>query len=280
MASPQSESALLQLPSEIRNQIFHLVFSDHHVIMSRSGPPLAQDDCRACIDLPSDQPPWVEVVRPLRTCKQILNEAKDILFSSFKLHFGTDLAELPLYAHRVPRGLKNNVRRLEWRVHIHDQNREDWKSSIPSIGNLFPNLEQVVIHAHMRPPSSYDVLLDGVYLALPVVLLSREMPDIQLSFDMAYTFSGIMFESPFLGDITTEDALDEHELVIRDVMADEEFIELAMEQGAEFDMQALTTVLLRCARAHEQVWFEKLQRKRLARQTATTAGQSEQPGHS
>ncbi|KAJ9616706.1 hypothetical protein H2200_000425 [Cladophialophora chaetospira] len=170
--------------------------------------------------------------------------------------------------------MSHHVRRLEWRVHIEDENRVDWPSSIP-FRYLLPNLERIIIHAHMRPPSSYEVLLDAVYLALPMVRLERrEMPDINLSFDMAYTFSGIMFESPFLGNITTEDALDEHELVIRDVMADEEFIELAMADELEIDIQAMTTVLLRCARAHEQAWFEKLQRNRLARQRETAPDQS------
>ena len=295
--SPQPGSALLLLPSEIRNQIWQLVFLDHHVILSRSGPQLAQDDCRACIDLAcsavatgistSDYPSWIEVVRPLRACKQIFNEAKDILFSSFTLHLGSPSGETMFPSVPAPlASLKHHVRRLELRVHMEDENRVDWPSSVPSIGDIFPNLETVMIHAHMRPPSSYEVLLDGVYLAFPVVRLEkRTSPNIQLSFDMAYTFSGVMFESPFLGSISTEDALDEHELVIRDLMADEEFIELAIASENEVDIQAMTTILVRCARAHEQAWFDKLrrnqerrQRELATQQSESEAGQSEQAG--
>jgi hypothetical protein len=71
-----------------------------------------------------------------------------------------------------------------------------------------------------------------------------------------------MFESPFLGEITTEDALEEHSLVISDLIADPEFILLATTEQ-QLDIQVMIIPLLRCAREHEQSWFEKLQRKRI-----------------
>jgi hypothetical protein len=173
--------------------------------------------------------------------------------------------------------MKGSVRRLEWRVHILGDNRVDWIASIGIIGNLFPRLEKVVIHAHMRPPDSYEKLIDGIYVALPMVRLAqREMPRIQLSIDLAYIYSGVMFESPFMGEITTEDALEEHELVIKDVIADDEFIALAL--APELDIQSMITALLRCARAHEQAWFEKLQRKRIARLREMEAAQAQLMG--
>ena len=186
-----------------------------------------------------------------------------MLLSSFTLHLGSPLGD-PMRS-IVPHlaRLKDNVRRLEWRVHILEDNRVDWIASIGIVGNLFPKLEKIVIHAHMRPPDSYEKLIDGIYIALPMARLSkREMPNLQMSFDLAYIYSGIMFESPFMGEITTEDALEEHELVIKDLIADPEFSELALAQ--DLDIQSMIAALLRCARAHEQAWFEKLQRKRVA----------------
>ncbi|EXJ60255.1 hypothetical protein A1O7_04407 [Cladophialophora yegresii CBS 114405] len=283
----QSDSPLLKLPSEIRNQIWHLVFADLHVIPSRSGPQLAQGGCRACTNIActdvttgtstSDLLSWQEVFRPLRTCKQIYNEAQHILLSSFTLHLGSPLGD-PMRS-IVPHlaRMKNDVRRLEWRVHILGDNRVDWIASIGIIGNLFPKLEQVVIHAHMRPPDSYEKLIDGIYVALPMVRLAkREMPNTPLSIDLAYIYSGVMFESPFMGEITTEDALEEHELVLKDVIADDEFITLAL--APELDIQSMIAALLRCARAHEQAWFEKLQRKRIARLREMEAAQTQLAG--
>ena len=270
----QTDSTLLQLPSEIRNQIWELVFSNQQLIPSRWGPQLVQDDCRACIEKAcsnvttgtstSDYPSWHEVFRPLRTCRQIYNEAHHILLSSFTLHLGSPLGDpMRTIVSQLAR-MKDHVRRLEWRVHILEDNRVDWIASIGIIGNLFPKLEEVVIHAHMRPPDSYEKLIDGIYVALPMVRLGkREMPDLQLSIDLAYIYSGVMFHSPFMGEITTEDALDEHELVIKDLIADPEFIELALAQ--ELDIQSMIASLLRCARGHEHAWFEKLQRTRMAR---------------
>jgi hypothetical protein len=273
-SEPQSNSPLLQLPSEIRIQIWELVFADLHVVPARSGPPLEHDGCRACIDMPCDSvaaessspdyPSWHEVFRPLRTCRQIYDEAQDILLSSFTLHLGCPLGD-PMRS-IVPQlaRVKDHVRRLEWRVHILEDNRVDWIASIGIIGNLFPKLENVVVHAHMRPPDSYEKLIDGIYVALPMVRLGkREMPSIQLNIDLAYIYSGVMFQSPFMGEITTDDARDEHELVIKDLIHDPEFVELAL--APDLDIQSMIAALLRCARAHEQAWFEKLQRKRIAR---------------
>ena len=169
--------------------------------------------------------------------------------------------------------MKDHVRRLEWRVHILEDNRVDWIASIGIIGNLFPKLDKVIVHAHMRPPDNYEALIDAIYVALPMVRLSkREMPGIQLGIDLAYIYSGVMFESPFMGEITTDDALDEHELVIKDLIDDPEFIDLAL--ASDLDIQSMIATLLRCARAHEQAWFEKLQRKRVARMRELEAEQA------
>lgn len=144
-----------------------------------------------------------------------------------------------------------------------EENRFDWVAGIPIVGSIFPKLEEVIIHAHVRPPDSYEKLMDAIYLALPIVRLKHQSPHLRLSLNMGYITSGVMFESPFLGEITTEDALDEHELVVKDLIADAEFIQLAL--MPEADMQSVIAVVLRCAREHEQSWFEKLQRKRLAK---------------
>src|ERR1700761_88602 len=127
-----TDSPLLSLPSEIRNQIWNLVFLDHHVVPSRSGPRLAQDDCHACAKIAcanadaastSEFPSWQEVFQPLRTCKQIYHEAKHLLFSSFTLHLGSPLGDpMRTIVPHLAR-LKDHVRRLEWRGPLWGENR-------------------------------------------------------------------------------------------------------------------------------------------------------------
>ena len=68
-----------------------------------------------------------------------------------------------------------------------------------------------------------------------------------------------MFASPYLGEIRCSDALEEHELVIRDLLVDPQFCDAAKVR----DLDVMTGILLRIARNHEQPWFAKLQRKRL-----------------
>ncbi len=215
-ALSQPDSALLQLPTEIRDQIWKLVFVDKHVVPPPFGPPLALDGCIECSHIAGENvaseststpeyPSWQEVFSPLRTCKQIFTEARQYLMSSFTLHLGSPLGD-PMRA-IVPflASIKESVRRLDWRVHVLEDNRVDWIASIGIVGTLFPNLEKVVIHAHMRPPDRYEALIDAIYIALPIVrLCKREMPNIQLDINLTYMSEGVMFNSPFVSrDLST-----------------------------------------------------------------------------
>jgi hypothetical protein len=111
---------------------------------------------------------------------------------------------------------------------------------------------------------SPSVFLDPWFTVrfLKTMVFSKPMPRSVENLLHELNYSSVMFESPFLGEITTEDALEEHSLVISDLISDPEFISLATAEQ-QLDIQAMIVALLRCAREHEQSWFEKLQRKRI-----------------
>jgi len=74
---------------------------------------------------------------------------------------------------------------------------------------------------------------------------------------LRYTYEDIMFISPYLGEVRCSDALDEHELVIRNL-----FVDAAFKNAAQTgDLPLMTAALLRVGRAHEQLWFDELPRK-------------------
>lgn len=270
---------LLQLPSEIRMQIWRYAFADHHVVPSQSLLKRHKDGCQACGH--SDQnalPIWSDVFRPLLACKQIFSEARNILLSSFTLHLGEIIQSTPCVKTSARLGIDVHVRRLEYWVHIDEDTRADWGASLSLVRHVFPNVKHLVIHAHVRPPDSYEKLVDGIYLALPIIRLKHAHGDLDLTMNFDYIYHDVMFESPFLGEITTEDALEEHELVVRDMIKDDEFIHEALYERE--DGHALTLILVRIARAHEERWFQKLQRRRLDQllQRERERNQSQQDG--
>ncbi|KIV96187.1 hypothetical protein PV10_00084 [Exophiala mesophila] len=279
-AFPPCPSPLLDLPSEIRNQIWSLTFAEQALVPSKSHQNLQQDGCVGCLKHDQVNPlPWAEVFEPLLTCRQIYAEAFQIFISSFTLHlnecfFTTDSLCPPFPA------VNRQLRSLVLWVHVDEENRSAWAERLKSITAAFPNLQSLTLLAHMRPPDEYDKLIDAIALAVPIARFTHLRPDMELSLVFEYTYHGVMFDSPYLGEITTGDAIDEHELIVRDLVEDDAFVEAALGLDDEENHQAMVAALLRIARAHEQSWFQKLQRKMAARvmQLAELATSLEQTG--
>lgn len=164
----------------------------------------------------------------------------------------------------------NHYRQLMLYIHLNDDNRIEWAVACLNLAVDSPRLINLVMHNHMRPPMSYEHLIDGLFFAVPLVTMPRRISQ-TLKFD--YIFEDVMFASPWLGEIKCSDALDEHELVIRDMMVDPAFVAAAVVR----DLEAMTGILLRIARSHEQPWFAKLQRRRVE-ELARQEGQSENGG--
>ena len=261
-------SLLLAVPSEIRHQIWSVVFANRLVtverqIFSKRQETLSLEQCVSCTnnkDLPES---WNDVFPPLLACRQIHREAADILFSTLTLVF----ARYPTIDQMLESKFKllERYRNLRLYMHLNEETRIEWAVSVLNLTNASPNLTNLTMHNHMRPPMSYEHLVDGLFFAVPLVSMPQHI-SYTLKFD--YIFEDVMFASPFLGEIKCSDALEEHELVIRDLLVDEEFKTAA----AVRDLEVMTGALLRIARSHEQPWFAKLQRRRMAELARTEEG--------
>ncbi len=247
-------SALLKLPSEIRTQIWSLVFGNRCVTPETLAN-FSQYSCAPCKSTDRLPERMSDVFPPLLSCKQIYEEAHNLLYDTLTLVLISYATIDRLLESKWK--LLSRYRNLALYIHLNEENRIEWAVSILKLALESPKLANITLHNHMRPPMSYEHLVDGLFFAVPLVSMPKHISQ-TLVFD--YILEDVMFASPFLGEIKCSDALEEHELVIRDLLVDEEFNAAA----AVRDLEVMTGVLLRIARNHEQPWFAKLQRRRLA----------------
>ena len=268
MATPH----LLRLPGELRQKIWELLFENVHAVPSQYTDVPRERSCHSCS---KDQRPlpitWNRTFEPLLTCKQIYHEAHDMLLSGMVIELRKGIFDFSWLTWPIA-PINHKIRRLIVWAHIGDDNRRQWISTFNLIGTAFPALDSLLIKAHMRPPDGYETLTDAIALALPVVRLNRNKttPEITLEFD--YEYHSSMFRSPELGEITSYDMIEEHELLVRDLIEDDGFVEAAL--ADQEDMQALTAALLRVSRAHEQPWYDNLARRRQERRRLREREQS------
>lgn len=246
-------SQLLDLPGEVRTYIWKLVFSDLN-LTPQTQLNFNSGLCTPCQNNEIVPASYEEAYQPLLTCKQIYVEANNFLHNTLTLHISQHKA-LEKIQH-IQTSVRSKVKCVILYIHLDLDERHWWMTALKKINMIFPGLRQLSLHYHMRPPTSYDHLEDGVYVAAPLVILPSHIQQ-NLHFD--YIYEDVMFESPILGEIRCSDALDEHELVIRDLLVDPNFRSGAYSD----DMDLMTAALLRIVRNHEQPWFEKLQRRRL-----------------
>ncbi|KEF62988.1 uncharacterized protein A1O9_00963, partial [Exophiala aquamarina CBS 119918] len=226
---------LLELPTEVRNQIWGLVFRSQVVVPHSTKPTVRQGGCLACLKEDRVNPiPWSIAFRPLLTCRQIYDEAAHILYASFHVHLGKNIFHMNSLRAPFPT-INSKVPSIVVWVHIGEENRVHWTEGLKLLGDAFSNLQHLTINAHMRPPDSYEKLIDAISLATPIVRYSRDKRDIEVKLRFDYTYEDVMFDSPYLGEIRTTDALEEHELVLRDLIEDDAFIEAAL--GEDEDEQ-------------------------------------------
>jgi len=249
---------------------------DQPIIATKNAVCFFKQDCLAC-ERHGYPPclPWVGAFEPLLTCKQVYNEASHILKSSLTLHVGGGSDDMPCLNVPPPK-LNGNVGRLELWAHIQEKNRMQWRTGIQTLATSFSNLQELIIHAHMRPLDDNHKLVDSIAIAVPVVRLRRDKPDIKVTIDFSYTFKKCVLDNPFLHHITTEDSLDHHELVLRDLIEDGDFVAAALAE--EEDEYAYLRALLRISRIHQQSWFDKIRSKMFAGLEMKLAAEAEGTG--
>lgn len=293
MTTSASGSRLLNLPQEIKDQIWRHAFGNAHI-------PLYVDNnldhwhtysefagCEAC-DAKSPQPPSYEeamnsarlswaraqgasiderISQPytryndhlnvLFASKEILNDGLNALLSTLTLHIKSPEA-LALVRRSAPSSLRQGVTKLVLYIHFDHSNHFLWTMRLFELPEAFPNLKHLDINYHMRPPVSYDNLLDAIYLSIPI--LGLKAPFVKPAYvhteadrvclatyqsggsgrTIASTDSGAgttihtsymqnetLFEAVFLGRITTGDAIDEHTSVIRSMFEDPTYVSAA-----------------------------------------------------
>ena len=265
-----STAQLLQLPQELRDQIWNLAFANQ-VVTPFARPnrdwfffPVRQQ-CHACPSPSSDDTPASqEVVAPLLACKQMYDEASAVLTRSLCLHVTKPGVLEDIRLSSPKRTLRTKLQRLRLVIHFNDDNRDHWMAELRNLTRTFPQLRQLTVHNHMRPPISYQNLVDAIYLAGPVVHLppAPSGKPIETKILFAYTEDDVMFSSEDLGEIWYHDALEAHESVVRSLLADPEF----KDQSRNYDLAMMTGRLLDIAQSHEEPWLETLRRRRAQRQ--------------
>lgn len=249
---------LLTLPRELRDHIWDLVFYDKTVTAFPTNNRdwfffAARRQCHAC-PASNDLPSTKAIFDPLLTCKQIYNEAFSAFCSSLHLNVGK-AAELESLRLSPQKRLHNSLRYLKVTVHLTDSSREQWARELRNIPNTFPNLTQLEIHNHMRPPVCFQNLSDAIYLAGPIV---QYPPTLKPHLEFDYIEDDEMFSSEEHGTIYYRDALEAHEEVHRLLIADAEFKVYA--RSSSFDPMINRLMLI--AQSREEKWLDSIRERR------------------
>jgi hypothetical protein len=251
---------LLDLPVELRDHIWDFVFHDSNITPFKTNnrdwffyP--SRQKCLACLNKGDDSFPYSkEVLTPLISCKQIYAEGYPIFLDRMRLHI-TKPSDLEDIRQSSRTALRFKLRQLKLTVHLNDNNREQWRLELRALPATFPKLEHVEIRQHMRPPIGFRNLSDAVYIAGPVALFPKTLiPLIQF----AYIEDDEMFSTEELGTIYYHDALETHGLVMKALIDDKEFQDLAK----DWSLEPMINRLMRIAQMHEEPWLEGIRRSR------------------
>lgn len=262
--------SLLELPAEIRNKIWKLAFANIDTTPYRKSPRVlryhACETCRDTVGGPDSFMTSREAHQPLLACKQIYDEASAILKETIRHNISLcDDLEKVRHSSLV---LRKGVHHLNLCVHPDEETRDYWMIQLIRLHEALPLLQTLTVQAHMRPPIAYENLVDAVFLCGP---LARLPSSIKQTLTMKYTEDGVMFRREEFGTVHYHDALEEHGMVVRDLLADASFRQLA--KGPDLDL--MTARLLMISREHEQPWIASLRRKRLA-EIAAEEGQAQE----
>lgn len=322
---------LLTLPLEIRALIWKHAFSNIHLPTYTSA--LYDHFYRVCDtckekSLPasrnSSSQAYNVAFAPLLTCKDLYDEANKLFKESLTLHI-KDPEAIAFLRHATSNSFRNSVRKLVIYIHFNHDNHLLWCMRLFELQAAFPKATHISIEYHMRPPSSYNNVLDVVLFYIPLLELGSKFSPPRyvvksndraessfyrieesakvlvpctshepgLAIHTSYMVSEPLFQAEFLGEIWTEDAIDEHTGVVRDLFHNAPFITVAhrlvmsnreaidtwiaaaygpgkaphefMQYGLpdKTHMPALHQALLTVARNHERPFFEKLQKRRI-----------------
>lgn len=269
-----------------------------------------------------EQIPWLtrkyqDKIDKLLLCKTIYSEAIDIFQSTITLHVKSCemLAFIRMFAPRT----RAKFTRIVLYIHFENQNEMAWYCRLVELNNILPGLKHIAINYHMHAPASYHELGDAIYMSMPLLALNPPFnkplyviteanrsdlcseringrispcvdPQPGVSIHAAYKKREILFSSAFLGDVSTDDVVDEHTSVVRALFDDEAYVsaakaflasdtyhrpwrayapygiprtEVPSELISVAGGRTLLDALVQVSHRFEKPWFEKLQKRRI-----------------
>ena len=288
-----SNASLLDLPNEIKLQIWEYAFGNLDVPIytgDNSDRPYKFNEfteceaCRKCspshvandhdtlgagsvhalrdgtiaYSAPRPEQRYYECLRPLLASKQIFEESVKLFQSTLTLHVKSPEA-IAHIRHSAPASLRERITKLVLYIHFNHENHFLWCMRLFELHEALPALKHIDVEYHMRPPVSYDNLLDVVHFYIPLLELKQPFspplfvvkaakratvsswqmsgqedsiipaidPKPGLTIYTAYQREEHLFEAHFLGQITTADAIDEHTSVVSDLFHDPAFVAAA-----------------------------------------------------
>lgn len=264
--------------------------------------------------------PWefYQRLESLLTCRMIYSEAFSLFQTTMTLHI--KMAEtLAFIRSSAPAKLREQISRIVLYIHIQDENEMAWYMRLIELHQIFPALNHIAINYHMAAPLGYSELSDAIFMSMPLFdlnapfnrplyvssnqarsknctdiingqLIPSTDPQPGLTIHTAYKKHELLFSSELLGDVGTEDVIDEHTQVIRSLFEDPDYIAAANTfLASDFYHQpwrrygpfkipraevpnevlrirggrALYSAIEHISHRYERPWFERLQMKRL-----------------
>lgn len=254
----------------------------------------------------------------LLICKTIYSEAVHIFQSTAIFHVKSSETLALLRSCASPQ-LRQQITRIVLYVHFQDCNEMAWYLRLVELNRILPGLKHIAMNYHMQAPLSYRELADAIYMSMPLFALdppfSRPLyvaaeyqrseacrriehsqtvatidPRPGLTIHTAYKKRDMLFSSEFLGDVSTDDVIDEHTQVIRTLFEDPDYVaavttflasdtyhqpwraykalqipqtvvpgEIISINGG----RALYEAIEQISHQYERPWFERLQKKRV-----------------
>lgn len=117
-------------------------------------------------------PAYSTAVSDLLVCKSLFTEALPILRRTATIHIANPEA-IPAAKQLAPTALCNNVQNMMLYVHLTTDTQIPWMRALDQLHSVFPQVKKIKIHYHMRPPISYEFLMDALYLTIPILSWPR-----------------------------------------------------------------------------------------------------------
>ena len=259
---------LLDLPQEIKDKIWELTFANQEFLLFTDALPGSEskfsehDECQVCNTLyktrytrRDNDPEYVvrslERMKPPQTAyNRMLNSVLAVrdpaALSTFQSTITLQLKSpeaIAWFRTSAPTNLQQRAQNVTICVHFDHTNHALWHSRLMELPVTFPSLKKLLIRYHMRPPISYDNLLDALYLSVAIQQLPEmfkipkdvshlagksleTLPSLSTgtTIETSYMEEQALFSADWLGEIFTSDAISEHTSLIRDLFHDSDYV--------------------------------------------------------